>query len=344
MMMKILKTKKEFIVEEKRDFDSPHASTLIRLKNGDILAAWFGGSWEKNPDVAIWMSRRTAGGWQKPYVIADTWGVALWNPVLFQREDGRIFLFYKEGATIPQWFTKVRISDDEGQTWSEPRELVEGDRSGGRGPVKNKAITLSDGTILAPASVESEVAWDAFVDISRDGGESWTKSPFVPLRRTDYHVIDRPYDKHLCYGKGIIQPTLWESAPGKVHMLLRSTSSAIFRSDSEDGGKTWCCAYACGLPNNNSGLDVVKLGSGELVLAYNPTGNLPGYYKGPRTPLCLALSGDNGESWKNILTLEDAPGGYAYPAIICDNEKKELLVTYTWKRERIVFWRIKCEW
>ena len=59
-MMKILETKKEFIVEEKRDFDSPHASTLIRLKNGDILAAWFGGSWEKNPDVAIWMSRRTA--------------------------------------------------------------------------------------------------------------------------------------------------------------------------------------------------------------------------------------------------------------------------------------------
>lgn len=341
--MKILETIKEFIVEDEREFDSPHASTLIHLKNGDILAAWFGGSWEKNPDAAIWMSRRTQEGWKKPFIIADTWGTALWNPVLFQREDGRIFLFYKEGETIPLWKTKVMMSDDEGFTWTESRELVEGDCSGGRGPVKNKPIILSDGTILAPASVESSTLWDAFVDISRDGGETWTRSPFIPLRRADYHVIDRPYEKHLCYGKGVIQPALWESTPGNVHMLLRSTSSAIFRSDSKDGGKTWNCAYACGLPNNNSGLDLVKLDNGDLVLAYNPTENLPGYYKGPRTPLCLALSQDNGENWTQILTLEDAPGGYAYPAIICDNDKQEILVTYTWKRERIVFCRIKCQ-
>ena len=340
--MKLLETQKEFIVEEDRDFDSPHASTLIRLSNGDILSAWFAGSWEKGPDVAIWMSRRTKDGWQKPWIVADTRGIALWNPVLFQRQDGRIFLFYKEGATIPNWRTLVKISDDEGKTWTDSRELVEGDQIGGRGPVKNKCITLSDGTILAPASLEGET-WDAFVDISTDGGDSWNMSQLVPLRRADYHVVDRLPDRRLCYGKGVIQPTLWESAPGKVHMLLRSTSSAIFRSDSEDGGKTWCTAYQSGLPNNNSGIDLVKLHNGNLVLAYNPTGNLPNYYKGPRTPLVLSLSTDNGESWQQILTLENEPGGYAYPAIICDDVHQELLLTYTWKRERIVFWRIRYE-
>ena len=122
-------------------------------------------------------------------------------------------------------------------------------------------------------------------------------------------------------------------------MLLRSTSSKIFRSDSMDGGYTWNLAYATNLPNNNSGLDVVKLPSGTLVLAYNPTENLPNYYKGPRTPLILSYSDDNGETWHELITLESGRGGYAYPAIIAN--EKEIFVTYTWKRERIAFWSIR---
>ena len=38
----------------------------------------------------------------------------------------------------------VIVSEDGGYTWSD-RELVEGDRCGGRGPVKNKLIVLSNG-------------------------------------------------------------------------------------------------------------------------------------------------------------------------------------------------------
>ena len=57
-------------------------------------------------------------------------------------------------------------SEDMGYSWSKPRELVIGD-IGGRGPVKNKIITLENGTWLAPASIETDTVWDAFVDISR---------------------------------------------------------------------------------------------------------------------------------------------------------------------------------
>jgi hypothetical protein len=81
-------------------------------------------------------------------------------------------------------------------------------------------------------------------------------------------------------------------APARAHALHKLRD---LRSDSEDGGKTWCCAYETGLPNNNSGIDLVKLPSGGLVLAWNPVGNLPNYYKGPRTPLELSYSDDNGE-------------------------------------------------
>ena len=340
--MKITNFIQEFIMEEDRDFDSGHASTLLELKDGGVLVSWFGGSWEKGPDVAIWVSRRQNGVWERPRKVQDVRGVAMWNPVLFRKNDGTIVLYYKVGATIQQWKTYYMESADEGETFGEARELVPGDM-GGRGPVKNKPIMLRDKTIVAPASLEGDT-WDAFVDISKDDGLTWEMSELVPLRRSsfDIQMVDRPYDKHYCFGKGVIQPTLWEDAKGEVHMFLRSTSSRIFRSDSKDGGRTWCVAYDTGLLNNNSGIDLVKLPSGALVLCYNPRENLPGYYKGPRTPLVLAYSKDNGETFEELAVLENGQGGFAYPAIIC-NDKNEILVSYTWKRERIAFCKLTYE-
>ena len=50
----------EFIYTQ-TPFPSAHASTIVELKNGDLLSAWFGGSAEGKPDVAIWSARRTHG-------------------------------------------------------------------------------------------------------------------------------------------------------------------------------------------------------------------------------------------------------------------------------------------
>ena len=340
--MRLVTIEKEYIAGKEREFDSAHASTLVQLEDGTILAAWFGGSWEKGNDVAIWLSRRKEK-WEKPRKVADVRGVAMWNPVLFQRTDGTVLLFYKVGETIPVWKTWVIESRDGGVTFSEPKELVKGDTQGGRGPVKNKPIRLKDGTILAPASLEGNT-WDAFVDISKDEGITWEKSEMVPVRRAGYdiHMVDRPYNPHYLYGKGMIQPTLWQDEAGDVHMLARTTSSRIFRSDSKDGGRTWCLAYDTGLPNNNSGIDLVKSENGMLILVYNPRENLPNYYKGPRTPLVVAISKDNGSSFAEFAVLEDQNGNYCYPSVICGKDK-EILITYTWNRETIVFCRLVYE-
>lgn len=341
--MKLTSLKKQFITgNDNRPTDSAHASTILELKGGALLAAWFGGSWEKDSNVAIWLCRcDPQGAWGTPYVASDVFGVAMWNPVLFRYPDSSIALFYKVGHTIPEWKTYEIRSTDEGMSWSEPSELVCGDVSGGRGPVKNKPITLADGkTILAPASVETGEIWQSFVDVSTDNGKNWHRSDSVPIRFASYNIqmVDQPYDKHRLWGKGMIQPTLWEDENKLVHMLCRTTSSAIFQSDSSDGGFSWSPAYDMGLPNNNSGLDLVRTPEGILVLCYNPTANLPNYYKGPRTPLVLDYSEDNGKSWTRLATLEDGPGGFAYPAIIV-NDTKEIFVTYTHNRERIVFFK-----
>lgn len=327
MSFKVLCNEHIFVPE--KYFPQCHASTLVKLNNGDILAAWFGGPYEDHVDVAIWFSRRKDECWTEPVKVADEEGDPCWNPVLFQDACGKIHLFYKVGINPRNWYTMLITSDDSGYSWSVPQELIPGD-IGGRGPVKNKAIILSDGTWLAPASIETDTSWDAFADISRDNGKTWVKSGMVPL------------DHEKLQGKGIIQPTLWESEPGMVHMLLRSSEGFIFRSDSTDFGNTWSDARITDTPNNNSGIDVAQLEDGKLVLVYNP---IKGNW-GARTPVVCSISADNGRTWREsfILDHNENPvdkidGEFSYPAII--SEGNRVYIAYTWKRKTVAFWELE---
>ena len=318
-----------FVFGDDRPFRECHASTLVALDDGGFLAAWFGGTKEKNPDVAIWTAKCRAGVWSAPIKTMKIRQEAHWNPVLFRDETGTVYLFFKVGKEIAVWETWVALSNDEGATWSEPVELVAGNK-GGRGPVRNKPIILTDGTWLAGASYESDQGdqrWDVFVDRSEDGGKTWEATPYLALDRSRFN------------GKGVIQPTLWESAPGKVHLLVRSTDGKIYRSDSDDYGKSWHALYATGMPNNNSGIDLVKMPDGTLVLAYNPiSGNWAS-----RASLSIAFSYDNGVTWPETVVIENDGAErteYSYPAIIACGDDR-VAFTYTWKRQRIAFGEVE---
>jgi hypothetical protein len=81
----------EFIFE-RAPFAQSHASTLAKT-NAGLVAAWFGGSRERDPDVGIWLAHRTTQGWSKPVEVAnglqaDGKRYSCWNPVLFQVKEG----------------------------------------------------------------------------------------------------------------------------------------------------------------------------------------------------------------------------------------------------------------
>ncbi len=327
-----------------RPFETCHASTVVKLPGGRRLVAFFAGQREGAGDTAIWLCRDGPSGWDAPQRCFAEPGQPHWNPVL-HAEGNEVWLFYKVGASVHDWSTRVARSHDGGISWSPPCALVPGDPAP-RGPVKNKLIVLSDGAWLAPASVEDDRHWDAFTDRSTDRGATWERSD-VPLAhaataddRDAAHwgglaanALWETDPARIFAWDGVIQPTLWESAPGRVHMLLRSTRGRVYRSDSRDGGRSWMEATPTALPNNNSGLDVVRLADGGLLLAYNPVaGNW-----GQRTPLCLAGSADQGETWQTMLDLETGPGEFSYPAIIAAADA--LHVTYTANRTDIIYRR-----
>jgi len=315
-----------------------HASTLL-LHQGRLLSAWFGGTKEGHPDTKIWLSTRSKAAdapWSKSEAIAGEDGLAHWNPVMFHPDrTDRILLFYKVGTPISSWWTRIKESHDGGLTWSTSRDLVPGDR-GGRGPVKNKPILLPDGTILAGASLESaDGVWECFTDRSTDGGLVWQRSSAVEI------------DRSKILGEGAIQPSLIRSSNGDVTMLTRSSSGFVLRADSKDEGRSWSEMYEAPLFNNNSGLDAIGQEDGTWLVVHNPVNQR----WGPRTPLVISKSTDEGRSWKRALTLEDkAPPAnftgivakdtgivndgaseFSYPAIISDDEGG-VFCSYTYER------------
>ena len=315
--MKLLR--KEFVFDACPPTPECHASTLLHLADGRILTAWFGGTRESANDVAIWVSCRENSTWTVPVCVSEEAGSPHWNPVLFQWDEGTVALFYKVGYTIPAWKTMVIYSRDSGKSWTKPCELVAGDETGGRGPVKNKAIRTQSGRILAPTSRETDRstvpgAWRAFVDVYGENG--WEKHP-IPVSQT--HDVN------------MIQPTLWEMPEGKIHALLRTNGGKIYRSDSEDDGLSWCEAYPTDMPNNNSGLDAVMMENGTLALVCNPDDS----DWGQRYPLSLYLSKDNGVHFQWVLDLETEEGEFSYPAVVAEGNR--LHVTYTWKRKKIAY-------
>ncbi len=305
----------EFIYE-KAPFKSCHASTIAETPNG-LVAAWFGGTAEKNPDVEIWLSRNINGHWTAPVSVANGIQHAdkrypCWNPVLFQVNDGPLLLFYKVGPEPSKWWGMLMESGDGGKSWSEPCRLPEDVL----GPVKNKPVMLSDGTLICPSSGE-EHGWQVHFEITHDLGKTW--KIIGPVNRGEKY--------------NAIQPSILTYPDGRLQALCRSKESVITDTWSNDYGMTWSSMESTGLPNPNSGIDAVTLADGRQLLVYNHTRTDPGKWGGPRSPLNVAVSPD-GKKWYAALVLEKAPGEYSYPAVIQTIDGM-VHITYTWKRERI---------
>jgi len=316
----------EFIYE-KAPYPSCHSVTIVEATNGDLVSAWFGGSHERHPDVCIYSAIKPKGSdkWGEPIKVAD--GVMkdgtrfpTWNPVLYQIPGGDLMLFYKIGPKPSEWWGVYRTSSDGGKTWSDKIDMPSKDFLG---PIKNKPVLLSNGTLLLPSSTEGN-GWHLRMESTPDFGKTWVMGDTISRGKQKINAI---------------QPSILFHKDGSIQAIGRTKNRAIFSTFSKDNGKTWSDLELIGLPNNNSGTDAVTLKNGKHLLVYNhvlPPGKEA---KGPRTPLNLSIS-DDGINWKATLVLEDSKiSQYSYPSII-QSKDGMVHIVYTWRREKLKYVKI----
>jgi len=290
---------------------------VLALPDASVLAAWYSGSFETSADCHILLSRFDGGDWSAPTVVVDTPGHADGNPVLFLAPDGDLCLFYvtlygeeitpQEAGRLWTYWNTCRVhrlrSSDLGATWG-PRETI---REQLGWMTRNRPLLLSNGEIVLPLYEERRPR-STFL-ISADGGQTWGAGGEIAP-------------------DGNEQPALVEDADGALLAWMRQRGGgAILTSRSTNRGRNWTPAVPISLPNPDAAVDVIRLHEGPLLLAFNNSAT-------QRTPLALAVSNDEGATWRVVAHLETGPGEFSYPSM-SQAPTGALHLTYTWNRRTI---------
>jgi len=323
--------------------DHNHAPGIVECPNGDLLVSWYRGSGERSADdVAVWGARRRQGEsrWGEAFVMADTPGFPDCNTAMFVDVQGRLWLFWPTiianswescitnyrvsrrytGDGPPQWdwqgvillkpqdFERTMLQGleerlkvpgtpppDDASTRAKVEQVrkLTGDKLASRlgWQPRCKPTVLPSGRILLPLYSDTYSA--GLMAISDDGGTTWFAS--------------RPLA-----GFGSIQPTVLRRNDGILVAYMRENGplQRVRVSESRDEGITWGAVSTTDLPNPGAGIDGVRLKDGRWLLVYNDTA------KG-RSSLAVALSNDEGRTWKWSRHLErQDKGSFHYPAVI----------------------------
>ncbi len=352
-------------------FRDNHASNLLELENGDLLCTWFAGLSEGSSDIKIALSRlnHDSDRWSEPVLVTDDYDRSEQNPSLFQSEDGTVWLLHtaqlsRGKMTSEEWRAKVlageakghftmqdtaevrlRLSHDNGYTWSDAISYFTKPGAFCRHPI----LKLSNGEWLFPmwySQPEEDANKPQYggdysvVQISGDQGKTWT----------EYEVPDSKRRVHM---------SVVESRPGHLVAFFRSRSAdRIYRSFSEDFGRTWTVPTALALPNNNASIQAIRLQSGAVAMIFNycKGGDDPDavVWGAPRVPVVVALTYDDGDTFPYMRAIEPGDGffgeylgrnhTYHYPCIMQSRDGK-IHICYThYGRACIMYHQIDEDW
>ena len=283
-----------------------HAPAMVELPDGAILCCWFAGTYEGSADIHIICSRLEKDGlrWSEPVAISGDPERSEQNPSLFYGPDGAVWAMYtaqldrQPGKDNMQYTAVVRRqkSFDGGLTWGEYDTVFPEEGTFCRQPIQ----ILSNGrwifaNWLCTDSKEGLSGDPTAFRISDDEGKTWR---MVMMPESNGHV----------------HANVIELEDGHLVAFMRNREAyRIHRSESFDYGETWSVPEPTPLPNNNSSISALRLQSGRIAIAYNPTCTpdpVPGKaaWPGLRCPVAVALSEDGGKTFPMIRHIEQGEG------------------------------------
>ncbi len=321
-------------LKHKRNNPRNSEGAFITLADGRILFAYsryYGASWSDvaTATISARLSSDAGRSWSKRdrLLVANEGKCNVMSPSLLGLRDGRIALFYLRTNDFHDCRMLMRSSGDEGETWSEPAPCIP---APGYFVVNNdRVVRLASGRIVIPAAyhrpkLDSDAtswnAWDpraiTLFYCSDDEGVSWFESRdwwSLPVRSQS----------------GMQEPGVVELKSRQLYAWARTDTGRQWEMRSRDRGATWSPPRPSRFRSPNSALSIKRIpATGDLLAVWNdrdPRWKLPPPVLGAgfgensswgRTPLALALSSDEGKTWKNNKLIENDPRrGFCYTAI-----------------------------
>ncbi|WP_210586865.1 exo-alpha-sialidase [Streptomyces sp. GESEQ-35] len=272
--------------------------------------------------IDIVLKRSTDGGrtWGALQVVAHNGTDLAGNPAPVVLDTGRVLLVQVRnaaGATeaaIVRGEVKdvdgrrvwVQHSDDEGVTWSEPREITQQVKEPGwrwYATTPGHALQLSTGRVVVPANhtvpptgtdLGNEPQYNGgHCLLSDDRGENWYLG-YVDDSASDYINAN--------------ETTAAELPDGRVYFNTRTDSrSPGKRADahSEDGGRTLVKPFRpqAGLTAPVCEASVLQIRDPDLLLYSGPANG--------RALMTVRASVDGGTTWRPVFTVDGLPAGYS---------------------------------
>ena len=289
---------------------------IIELKDGRlclIYSRFTGGSDDDAAaDLAMRVSQDAGKTWSNDKIVVSRGdGLNVMSVSLLRLTSGEIAMFYLRKASETDCRPLMSISTDETQTWSSPTICIT-DEVGYYVLNNDRVIQLKSGRLVLPVAWHRGPgqAWDStgviMCYLSDDKGKTWRRSK-------DTFKGYAPDGRRIT----VQEPGVIELKGSRLMMYMRTGAGSQYVCHSADGGETWSKPGPSSLASPLSPASIERIPwTGDLLCVWNDHSGEHPFPAGRRTPLCMAVSKDEGKTWSKSRLIEDDPDGwYCYTAI-----------------------------
>ena len=315
------------VIEPDKENPRNSEGDIIELKNGRLCLIYTrfrgGSSDHATADLAMRLSDDGGKRWSDDKIVVRcTGGLNVMSVSLLRLDNGEIALSYLRKTSKEDCRPLMCISNDEAETWSRPTVCIT-DEVGYYVLNNDRAVQLRRGRLILPVAwhqgpgQKRDSAGVIMCYLSDDNGKSFRRSQ-------DSFKGYAPDGRRIT----VQEPGVVELNNGRLMMFMRTDAGSQYICYSEDDGETWSKARPSNLASPLSPATIERSPwTDDLLCVWNDHSGTHPYPKGRRTPLCLAVSKDEGATWSKSQILEGNPDGwYCYTAMAF--VKDRLLLAY----------------